>query len=167
MDTIFHSEILVWVIWLGCSFCSPPSGEKFLTSPAPIGPGLAPPAISGRSDATVSISSDRVYDRRSCVGCAGLFVSWYSPRLHRPLGPIAKMSEKRVLKKGLYRKGVNISLNLVRVQEKPPACRGRDHPQLTPFSGGEMFCNEPLPGPPACFPGQCNGGGVHAGGLTF
>ena len=62
----------------------------------------------------------------------------------------------------------NITLNsctcalFLRVLEKPPACRERDHPQPTPFSGEEMFCNKSLPDPPGIVRG-----GVHAGGLKF
>ena len=81
------------------SFFSPPSREKFLTSPAPMPPGLGPPAISGRSEATVSVSRDEVPDPRSCVGCAGLFCSWCFTTPLRATDPHRDSEKERVLKK--------------------------------------------------------------------
>ena len=65
-----------------CSFFGPPSREKFLTSPPPMPSRVARSWNSGRSEATVSVPSDGPHDFRSCVGCAGSFGSWCSPRPH-------------------------------------------------------------------------------------
>ena len=60
----------------------PASHGKNRPSPPPMPSRVARSWNSGRSDATVSVPSDGPHDFQSCVGCAGSFGSWCSPRPH-------------------------------------------------------------------------------------